>query len=161
MRCGGRTSSGFTLVELVVTLALLGLVAAMAAPMAEVTVQRQREQDLRLALREIRTAIDQYKNAVDQGLVEKKVGDTGYPPDLETLVVGVMNQKSNGQERLRFLRRVPRDPFNTDLSIAAAASWRLRSSSSSPDSPGPGSDVFDVVSQARGVGLNGIPYSDW
>jgi len=152
---------GFTLMELVVTLALLGLMAAMAAPLAELTVQRQKEQSLREALRDIRGAIDRYKLAADQGLIERQVGDSGYPRSLEALEAGVPNQKSPGHEPLRFLRRVPRDPFNPQPGLPAAATWRLRSSGSPADAPEPGADVFDVISAAQGVGLNGVPYRDW
>lgn len=161
MRAYRHASSGFSLMELVVTLALLGVLALMVQPLAEATVQRQQEQALREALREIRTAIDRYRQASEQGLIKRKVGDSGYPPDLETLVVGVVNQTSAGGERLIFLRRVPRDPFNPDGRLSPTASWGLRSSTSPPDAPSPGSDVFDVVSNAKGVGLNGVPYSEW
>ena len=94
MRAPRHASSGFSLMELVVTLALLGVLALMVQPLAEATVQRQQEQALREALREIRTAIDRYRQASEQGLIKRKVGDSGYPPDLETLVVGVVNQTS-------------------------------------------------------------------
>ena len=161
MRAPRHASSGFSLMELVVTLSLLGVLALMVQPLAEATVQRQQEQALREALREIRTAIDRYRQASEQGLIKRKVGDSGYPPDLETLVVGVVNQTSPSGERLIFLRRVPRDPFNPDSRLSPNASWGLRSSTSPPDAPSPGADVFDVVSSAKGVGLNGVPYSEW
>lgn len=152
---------GFTLMELVVTLALLGLMAAMAAPLAELALQRQREQELRGALREIRGAIDRYHAAAEQGLIERRVGDAGYPPDLETLVAGVPNVKSPSREPMFFLRRVPRDPFADDERTPAAATWALRSSKSPADRPEAGADVYDVISAARGTGLNGVPYSEW
>lgn len=156
-----RGSRGFTLMELVVTLALLGIMALMVQPLAEIAIQRQQEQALREALREIRTAIDRYHQAAEQGLIQRKVGDKGYPPDLETLVLGVPNRTSATGERLIFLRRVPRDPFNSDSRLSAAATWNLRSSDSPADAPSPGSDVFDVTSSAKGAGLNGVPYSEW
>jgi len=156
-----RRMHGFTLVELVVTLALLGLMAAMAAPLAELTVQRQKEQALHEALRDIRGAIDRYKLAAEQGLVERQVGDTGYPKDLYALENGIPNQKSASKELMRFLRKVPRDPFNPNLGVPAAESWTLRSSSSPPDAPAPGDDVFDVITHAQGAGLNGVPYKEW
>ena len=102
---------GFTLMELVVTLALLGLLAMLAAPLAEMAVQRSREQALREGLREVRGAIDKYKAAWDRGLIKRETGDSGYPPSLKVLVDGVANQKSPSDEKLYFLRRVPRDPF--------------------------------------------------
>lgn len=160
-RFATRCGRGFTLIELVVTLALLGLMATMVLPLAEVAVQRQHEQELREALREIRTAIDRYRLASDQGLIQRKVGESGYPPDLQTLVNGVPNQTSPTKETLYFLRRIPRDPFNSDSRLSAAATWNLRSSASSADSPSQGSDVFDVISSAKGAGLNGVPYSEW
>jgi general secretion pathway protein G len=147
--------------ELVVTLALLGLIAAMAMPVGELVVQRQREQALRDALRDIRGAIDKYKLASDQGMISRKAGDTGYPPDLETLARGQPNQRSAGKDTLVFIRRIPRDPFNPDRAVPAALSWKVRSSSSPPDNPAPGADVFDVLTSASGVGLNGVPYSEW
>ena len=151
---------GFTLMELVVTLALLGLLALLAAPMAELTVQRAQEQALRQALREIRGALDQYKAAADQGLIERKVGDSGYPPDLESLAKGVVNQKSPSQEPMYFLRRVPRNPFATAQG-PAAASWGLRSYASPFNSPAPGADVFDVYCESAAIGLNSQPYREW
>ncbi|MEY4754322.1 MAG: hypothetical protein RJA44_1997 [Pseudomonadota bacterium] len=151
---------GFTLMELVITLALLSVLALLAAPLAELSVQRSREQGLRQSLREIRAAIDRYKTAADQGLIQRKLGDSGYPPSLEVLVDGVTNQKSAKGERLYFLRRIPADPF-APPGTPPAASWGLRAYSSPPDAPMPGSDVFDVHSLARGKGLNGIPYGEW
>jgi len=147
---------GFTLMELVVTLALLGLMAMLAAPLAEVSLQRAREQELRVALREIRSALDRYKAAVDQGLIERQVGDSGYPPNLETLASGVRNQKSPGREPMFFLRSVPRDPF-----AQGRSRWGLRSYASPPHAPAAGADVFDVYTESTAVGLNGLPYRDW
>ncbi len=156
-----RAHAGFTLMELVVTLALLGLLAMLAAPMAEVTVQRSREQALREALREIRVAIDRYKVAADSGLIRREVGDSGYPPSLEVLAQGVVNQKSPNSEKLFFLRRVPRNPLVDDASLPAEKTWALRAYASEPDSPSAGADVFDVMAAVDGSGLNGVPYRDW
>ncbi len=153
--------AGFTLMELVVTLALLGLLAMLAAPLAETTVQRSREQALRESLREIRVAIDRYKAAADAGLIRREVGDSGYPASLEVLVEGVVNQKSPNSEKMFFLRRVPRDPFVPDATTPAERTWVLRSYASAPGSPSAGADVFDVMTAAEGSGLNGIPYRDW
>jgi general secretion pathway protein G len=157
---GRRRVAGFTLMELIITLALLGVMAMLAAPLAELSVQRSREQGLRSALREIRTAIDRYKTAADQGFIQRKIGDSGYPPNLTVLVEGVPNQRSPKGERLFFLRRLPRDPF-TPEGTPAETSWGLRSYGSSPDAPTPGADVFDVYSHASGKGINGVPYEEW
>jgi general secretion pathway protein G len=160
-RAKSSRQAGFTLMELVVTLALLGLVAMLAAPLAELTVQRSREAALRDGLREIRGAIDRYKTAADRGLIKREVGDSGYPPSLQVLVEGVANQKSPSDEKFYFLRRLPRDPFAGDAAQPAAESWVLRSYASAPDSPSAGADVFDVTTSARGTGLNGVPYREW
>ncbi len=142
--------------ELVVTLALVGLMAMLAAPLAELQLQRSQEQELRVALREIRSALDRYKAAADQGLIERKVGDSGYPPNLETLASGVINQKSPSHQPMFFLRSVPRDPF-----APGRSNWGLRSYASPPQAPAAGADVFDVYTESTAIGLNGLPYRDW
>lgn len=144
--------------ELVVTLALLGLMAMLAQPLAELNHQREREQRLRQSLREIRVAIDRYKTAHEQGLIERKAGDSGYPPDLQTLVDGVPNVKSPRRERLFFLRKLPRDPM---LGDGEGGAWGLRSYASTADAPSAGSDVFDIYSRAAGQGLDGVAYREW
>lgn len=152
---------GFTLIELVITLALLGVLAMLAAPMTEAAVQRSKEQALRESLREIRDALDLYKRSVDRGLIPRAAGASGYPEKLEVLVSGVPNAQDPKGGRQYFLRRLPRDPFFPDASVAAAATWGLRSYASAPDDPREGDDVFDVYSLAPGVGMNGIPYREW
>lgn len=161
MRTPLSRAGGFTLIELVITLAILGLLATMAAPLVELSARRAREQELRLALREVRDAIDAYKAAVETGHVLSTLGASGYPPTLATLVEGVDDVRAPDRRMLYFLRRVPRDPFYPDTSAPAEETWGLRSYESPPDTPRPGDDVFDVYSYARGVGLNGIPYRDW
>ncbi len=156
-----RASRGFTLIELVVTLALLGVLALLAAPMAESAVLRSREQALRESLREIRTAIDQYHLAVEQGRIARRLGDSGYPPSLDVLVTGVPNAQDPKGGQLYFLRRLPRDPFHPDPQVSPAATWGLRSYASPPDDPREGDDVFDVHSLSDGVGLDGVAYRQW
>lgn len=156
-----RRRGGFTLIELVVTLALLGVMAMLAAPMAELAVQRSKEQELRLALREIRGAIDRHKRAVEQGQVMRTIGSSGYPATLDQLVAGVRNQQDPKGGLIYFLRRLPRDPFAAEAGHSAPATWGLRSYASAPDDPQEGDDVFDVYSRSAAIGLNGVPYREW
>jgi general secretion pathway protein G len=152
---------GFTLIELVITVAIVAVLASVALPLNELIVQRSKEQDLRRALREIREGIDAYKQASDEGRITKRVGDSGYPRRLDDLVNGVEDQKSPKKERMYFLRRLPPDPFATDPHVAAGDTWGKRSYASPPDEPAEGDDVFDVFSRSPLVGLNGRPYREW
>lgn len=156
-----RRMQGFTLVELVVTVAIIALLASVALPLAELTVQRQKEQALQLALRQLRDGIDAYKAAVDQGKIPRAADESGYPKTLAVLADGVVDPKDpDGKRRFFFLRRIPRDPM-ADNDKPAGESWGLRSYASSADSPEEGEDVYDVYSLSQGVGLNGIPYRQW
>jgi general secretion pathway protein G len=148
-----RAPHGFTLIEMLVTLALVALLASLALPLAEVSTQRAKERDLRHALRTLRGAIDAYKDAADANRIERKADASGYPPALEVLVEGVRDAKDPKGARIYFLRRLPRDPFGED--------WGLRSYESPPDEPREGKDVFDVYSKSEGAGLNGVPYREW
>jgi general secretion pathway protein G len=152
---------GFTLVELLVTVTIVALLASIALPLAELSIQRGREQDLRRALRELREAIDAYKRAADEQRVARSADQSGYPPSLAALVEGVPDAKSLSGAKIYFLRRIPRDPFAPDPGASPERSWGLRSYASPPESPGAGKDVFDVYSLSDGVGLNGVPYREW
>jgi general secretion pathway protein G len=158
----GKTR-GFTLIELVITVVIVGLLASAAAPLLELTARRNREQELRSALREIRTAIDAYKLAVDQGRIRKTVLQSGYPPTLSALVEGVPDARSPDKDKLMiyFLRRLPPDPNFPDPNANPADTWGKRSYASPPDRPEEGDDVFDVYSLSDKVGLNGRPYRLW
>ena len=152
---------GFTLIELVITVAIVGLLASAAFPLASMAIQREKESELRAALRDIRGAIDAYKEAAEQGRVLVEADKSGYPPDLKVLYEGVEDATSAQKVKIYFLRRLPRDPFFPDGTASAEETWGLRSYASPPDAPQPGDDVFDVYSLARGKGLNGVPYHDW
>jgi general secretion pathway protein G len=155
------TNRGFTLIELVMTLAIIALLASAALPLAKLVAVREKEAELRTALRDIRQALDKYKFAAETGHVKLEVGASGYPPDLKTLYKGVEDAASEKKFNIYFLRRLPRDPFYPDGSVAAEETWGLRSYHSPPDDPQPGDDVFDVYSLAAGKGLNGVAYRDW
>lgn len=156
-----RAASGFTLIELVITVAIVALLASVALPVSELAVQRTKEQELRRTLRQMREAIDAYKQASDEGRIRRSVGDSGYPKKLEDLAEGVDDQRSPKKDKIYFLRRIPRDPFATDATLTGAATWGKRSYASPPDDPKEGDDVFDVFSLAAGKGINGQPYRDW
>ncbi len=152
--------SGFTLIELVITVAIVGVLAFLAAPLMEVTAQRHKEAELRLALRQIRTAIDAYRQAVQEKRIESAAAASGYPPDLDVLVAGVPDITKPERSRIYFLRRLPRDPMNPDATLTPAETWGTRSYASPPDAPSAGEDVYDVYSLSDGVGLNGVPYRE-
>jgi general secretion pathway protein G len=152
---------GFTLIELVITVAIIGLLASAAFPLASMAIHREKESELRAALREIRSAIDAYKEAAEQGRVMVEADASGYPPDLRSLYTGVEDARNPEKVKIYFLRRLPRDPFFPDGAARAEETWGLRSYASPPQDPQPGADVFDVYSLAAGKGLNGVPYHDW
>lgn len=152
---------GFTLIELVITLAILALLATVATPISQLAVQRSKEQELRRSLWLIRGAIDAYRRAYDEGRIVRKVNASGYPPTLDVLVDGVEDQRSPDKRRIFFLRRLPRDPLHPDPDAPAAATWGKRSYASTAHEPQEGDDVFDVYSRAEGKGLNGVAFARW
>ena len=159
LRRAGRREGGYTFVELIIVAAIVLVMASAILPLSRVGIQRQKEVELRRALREMRTAIDRYKDAADLQQIsnlEIEPDDMGYPPDLETLVKGVTKAGDANQTKLRFLRRIPRDP------LTGESEWGLRSYQDRPESTSwGGQNVFDVYSKAGGTGLDGTPYSDW
>lgn len=151
---------GFTLIEMLVVLALLAVLASAARPLLELSVQRSREQELRHGLRTLRGALDAYKRAVDAGNIPQSPDDNGYPKTLQQLVDGVPDAKSPTGRRLYFLRRLPRDPF-APAELAAAETWGLRAYDSPPDDPREGKDVYDVYSRSTRRALDGSRLKDW
>jgi general secretion pathway protein G len=150
---------GYTFIELLIVTMILLILASAVMPLAQVTSQRQREAELRRDLREIRTAIDKFKDAVDQGKIaasDLEAGSEGYPPDLETLVDGIVAANDASGRKLRFLRRIPIDPMTN------SQKWGLRSYQDKPDSTTwGGKSVFDVYTTAGGTGLDGTKYREW
>lgn len=161
MRLANLPRRGYTLVELLMVLAILALLAAMTMPLAEMTVQRDKERQFKRALWEIRDAIDAYHRARESGALAGAQGSSTYPPDLQTLTLPASDARAERRgEVMRFLRRVPRDPF-ADPSLPAERSWGLRSYLSDADKPQPGADVYDVHSLSDQLGLNGVPLKQW
>lgn len=154
-----RNARGFTFIEVVIVTAILALLASVAIPMAQVTMQRQRETELRRSLREMRTAIDKFKDAVDQGLVpatDLDPANEGYPKTLDTLVEGISVANDASGRKLKFLRRVPIDPMTN------SAEWGRRSYQDRSDSSTwGGQNVYDVYTTSEGTALDGTKYRDW
>ena len=148
-----QNPSGFTLLELIVAATILSILTMMALPLARVTIQREKEKQLRHALWEMRDAIDRYKDQADRAAFQTKVDTFGYPPDLETLVKGV---EAQGGKKIRFLRSIPVDP------MTKSKEWGIRSMQDDPDSDSwGGQNAFDVYTKSQGEGLDGTKYKDW
>jgi general secretion pathway protein G len=156
-----RYAAGFTLIELLISVAIIAILAAVAMPLAELSEQRTKEQELRGALREIREGIDAYKRAADEGRVARSPDQSGYPPALAALIEGVTDATSPIGAKIYFMRRIPRNPFAEDAGTNPQAGWGKRGYESPPDAPKEGKDVFDVHALTPRVGLNGIPYRQW
>jgi general secretion pathway protein G len=155
-------SRGLTLVEMLVTLALVAVCAAIVLPLNAMIETRAKEAELRQALRVIRRALDDYKAAADSGLISKSTGSSGYPSNLEVLVNGMPRSAAAGAAApVVFLRRLPRDPFFPSADTPAPQTWRVRSYGAPLGEAGDGKDVFDVSSASQKKALDGSRYSDW
>lgn len=156
---GHPNASGYTFIELIIVTTIILILASAVQPLAKVAIQRQKEAELRRGLREMREAIDRFKDAADNQLIpstELKPGSEGYPPDLETLVVGVSAANDASGRKLKFLRRVPVDPMTGSME------WGMRAYQDKPDSTRwGGQNVYDVFSTSAGTGLDGTKYKDW
>lgn len=147
-----RGTRGITLIELIIAIAIIGLLAGAAVPIVRVRAKRDKEIELRRDLWEMRDAIDRYKDAADRGAFQTKVDSLGYPPDMQTLVDGVDVQG----KKLRFLRRIPVDP------MTGSTEWGMRSNQDDPDSTSwGGQNVFDVFTKSEGTALDGTKYNTW
>jgi general secretion pathway protein G len=148
-----KLERGFTLMELIIAVTIMSILTMMVLPMARLTIQRQKEKELRRALWQMRDAIDTYKQASERGALQIKADSGGYPPDLETLVKGV---EAQGGQKMRFLRSIPIDP------MTRSKEWGFRSMQDDPDSDSwGGQSVFDVYTKSEGAGLDGTKYKDW
>lgn len=152
-----RGEAGMTLLELIIACTILLILSSAALPIARFTIVRERERELRRDLRDMRNAIDRYKDYADRGMLRTEVGSEGYPPDLDTLVKGVALGGSGASgKNVRFLRRVPVDP------MTGQTDWGMRSIQDDPDSQSwGGKNVFDVYSKSQGTALDGTKYTDW
>ena len=150
------SSNGLTLIELIIAVTILSILSLVAMPLARVQLMREKERELRSVLREMRTAIDRYKDAADRGLIEVELGTEGYPESLEVLVDGVEMVNSPEERRLKFLRRIPRDPMTN------STDWGTRSYQDEPDSFSTGGEnVFDVFTRSEATARDGSRYSEW
>jgi len=156
-KCRVPANAGLTLLELIVSCAILSLLATMAIPIGRYTAQRERENQLRYGLRYVRDAIDRYKDLADHGQIRVDATTGGYPPDLETLVKGVpLTSATSGGKTIHFLRSIPIDP------MTGKAEWGMRSSEDDPDSTSwGGQNIFDVYSLSQGTAINGTKYAEW
>ncbi len=142
-------------------MAILAALASLAIPVAQLQVQRGKEQQLHVALRELRASIDAYKKAGDEGRIRRELNSSGYPKSLEFLVEGVDDQRDPKRRKIFFIRQIPRDPFHEDANTADADTWAKRSYASEAAEPVEGDDVYDVRSRSALTGLNGIALKRW
>ena len=152
---------GFSLIELVIVVTILGILASAVMPLAHIGTKRAKELELKRNLRIIRMAMDSYKKAYDDKRIEAEIGRSGYPLSLKELVEGVVDVKDPESNKMYFLRRLPRDPMNDNEFLPPEETWEIRSYESEPDSFTGGDDVYDIRSASEGIALNGTPYQEW
>jgi len=154
-------NSGFTLIELIVTIMIVAILATGAVPIMQVTIKHNKETELKQSLRQIRDAIDLYKKASDEGKIKTTIDQSGYPPNLEVLESGVINQKDIKNKVIKFIRKIPRDPMNNNTELNPADTWAKRCYASDAKSPSEGLDVYDVNSLSTQKAIDGTLYSTW
>ena len=143
------------------TVMIVAILAAGALPIAQLTIKRNKETELKQAIRQIREAIDLYKKAADEGKVKKTLDQTGYPPSLEVLERGVINQADAKGKVIKFIRKIPRDPMNKEYDLKPAETWAKRSYASDVSAPFEGADVYDVYSRSNKKAIDGSTYNKW
>jgi len=156
-----KCNKGLTLIELVIVVAIVAILASAVVPLASVSGKRAKELELKSRLRTIRTAIDDYKKAYDDKRMINEIGRSGYPESLTELVEGVKDAKDPEGRMIYFLRRLPRDPLNSNEFLSPEETWEVRSYESEPDSFSGGDDVFDIRSYSDEVALDGTIYNEW
>ncbi len=158
----GRSGErGVTLIELVIAVTILAVLASAVMPLAQMSIKRAKELELRRNLRIIRAAIDAYKKAYDEKRILNEVGRSGYPKSLAELVDGVKDAKDPEGRMIYFLRRLPRDPMNDNEFLSAEETWETRAYENDPDDFSGGEDVFDIRSSSDDIALDGTPYKEW
>ena len=161
IRANGCREKGVTFIELIIVVAIIGVLASAVMPLAGVSKKRAKELELKRNLRTIRTAIDAYKKAYDDKKILNEIGRSGYPESLLELVEGVQDAKDPEGRTMYFLRKIPRDPMNINEFFSAEETWEIRSYSNEPDDFSGGDDVYDIRSSIEDVALNGTFYKEW
>ncbi|MDT8316413.1 MAG: type II secretion system protein [bacterium] len=155
------TERGLTLIELVIVIAIIGVLASAVAPLANISKKRAKEFELKRSLRILRSAIDRYKNAYDNKNIDNEIGRSGYPESFLELIEGVKDAKDPEGRMIYFLRRVPRDPMNMNEFISPEETWEIRAHDNEPDDFSGGEDIFDIRSSSDDIALDGTAYKDW
>ena len=156
-----RTERGLTLIELVIVIAIIGILASAVAPLANISKKRAKEFELKRSLRILRSGIDRYKKAYDDKNIENEIGRSGYPESFLELIEGVKDVKDPSGRMIYFLRRVPRDPMNMNEFISSEETWEIRAYENEPDDFSGGEDVFDIRSSSDEIALDGTAYKEW
>ncbi len=156
-----ETERGLTLIELVIVIAIIGILASAVAPLANISKKRAKEFELKRSLRILRSGIDRYKNAYDDKKIDNEIGRSGYPESFLELIEGVKDVKDPGGRMIYFLRRLPRDPMNMNEFIPPEETWEIRAYENEPGDFSGGEDVYDIRSSSDEIALDGTAYKEW